>query len=91
MRRLWIAVLGVGMMLPAGAVVAQLPHASAEQGMSRADRRAERKTEKAEAKAARNNAKAAREQVRAEERRGRAESGGRKMRALAVALTPPPM
>ncbi len=90
MRKLWIAMLGVGMMVPVGAV-AQVSKTQAQPGhttMCRADRKALRKTQKAEEKAARDNEKAAQEQVKAE---GRQKKTGGQMKALAVALTPPPM
>ncbi len=88
MRGLWVAVLGAGLMVSAGAVVrAETASTNTAHKMSKADRKAQKKTQKAEAKAARNNAKAAEEQVKAG---GRSKKGG-EMKALAVVLTPPPM
>jgi len=86
MRRLWVAVLGVGLMVTGG-VGLRAETAKSSHTMCRADKRAQRRTQKAEARAARNNARAAEEKVKARERKG----GGQKMQSLAVVLTPPPM
>ncbi len=103
MRGLWIAMLGVGMMVPVGVSAqaqqvnktqaqqvnkTQAQQANKTQTMCKADRKAQKKTLKAEEKAARNNEKTAQAQVRAEERQ---KKPGGQTKALAVALTPPPM
>ncbi len=95
MRGLWIAMLGVGMMVPVGVSAqaqqvnkTQAQQANKTQTLCRADRKAQKKTLKAEEKAARNNEKAAQAQVRAEERHKKPVG---QTKALAVALTPPPM
>jgi hypothetical protein len=87
MRGVWVAVLSVGLMVPAGALVrAQTTHS-----MSRANRKAQEKTQKAERKAARNNAKAARDQVRAEERLDKASAAGERIPGQMAAVQAPPM
>ena len=86
MRRLWVAVLGVALMV-SGGVGLRAETAKSTHTMCRADKKAQKKTQKAEAKAARNNAKAAQEQIRA----GEHPNKGGEMTSLAVVLTPPPM
>jgi len=86
MRRLWVAVLGVALMV-SGGVGLRAETAKSTHTMCRADKKAQKKTQKAEAKAARNNARAAEEKVKAKDRKG----GAQKMQSLAVVLTPPPM
>ena len=86
MRRLWVAVLGVALMV-SGGVGLRAETAKSTHTMCRADKKAQKKTQKAEAKAARNNARAAEEKVKAKDHKG----GGQKMQSLAVVLTPPPM
>ena len=86
MRRLWVAALGMGLLV-SGGVVVRAETANSTHTMCRADKKAQKKTQKAEAKAARENAKAAEEKVKAHDRK----SGGQKMQSLAVVLTPPPM
>jgi hypothetical protein len=87
MKGIWVAVLSLGLMAPAGALV----RAQATHPMSRADRKAEKKTHKAEVKASKNNAKAARQQVKAEERLDRASCAGEKLPSRMAAVQAPPM
>jgi len=91
MRRVWVAVLGAGMMVSTGALGLAAQRATTGEHMCRADRRAERKTHKAVEKAAKNNAKAARQQVSAEKRQDSASRAGERIPSQVAAVQAPPM